>query len=119
MAEFNDPDIPLAINHKGLRKQWVGIGWVTEGAPKGDEVLVVERERQPISKTKYEVVQHPRSKKHLLFKVTTRAGYVYACASACEPDTFPKPNEASVQYHWKHSRHDFLPYDESSGKFTA
>lgn len=34
--------MPRVINDRGLRKQYVGIGWVTEGAAKGDETLVVD-----------------------------------------------------------------------------
>jgi len=66
---------------------------------------------------KFEVVTHPHSNKHLLLKVTSR-GRVYACASAWVEGVEPKPSPQYVQYHWKHSRHDFLPYDESGGKFT-
>jgi hypothetical protein len=69
-------------------------------------------------KTTFEVVRHPLSKNHLLFKVTTKSGYVYACASAWEPDVVPRPCANTVQYLWKHSQHDFLPYDESTGHFV-
>lgn len=64
---------------------------------------------------KYEIIPHPYSKKHVLFKVTTRIGRVYACASASVES---KPNLLTVQYAWKHNRHNFLPYDEGLGKYT-
>ena len=38
----NSERLPQVINLNGVRKQWVGIGWVDEGELKGDEVLVVE-----------------------------------------------------------------------------
>jgi hypothetical protein len=70
--------------------------------------------------THFEVVQHPHSPKHLLFQVTTRNGNVFACASAWDPDNEEpntKPIPQTVEYHWKHSRHDFLPYDSSTGSY--
>jgi hypothetical protein len=38
----NSKKIPLAVNHGGVRKVWVGIGWIANGKPKGDEVLVID-----------------------------------------------------------------------------
>lgn len=69
--------------------------------------------------TKFEIRDHPHSKKHLLFVVTTAKGYVYACASAWEDDgeDNPRPTPASVRYTWKHYRYYFLPYNESTGTF--
>ena len=71
-------------------------------------------------KTTFEFVQHPHSKLHLLMKVTTARGNVYACASAWEPgDSNEKPfRPQAVQYAWKHARHLFLPYDESTGRYV-
>lgn len=66
----------------------------------------------------YEVVPHPHSSGHLLFKVTDVHGHVFACASAWEPDNFPAPNFRTVMYHWRTNRKDFLPYNESTGTFT-
>ncbi len=63
-----------------------------------------------------QVRDHPHSEKHLLFVVTFR-GRVYACASAWEPGTEPKPSVDSVSYFWRHNRHQFLPYNESTGTF--
>ena len=36
----NSKKIPRAVNHDGVRKEWVGIGWIACGKPRGDEVLV-------------------------------------------------------------------------------
>lgn len=38
----NSKRIPLAVNHDGIRKEWVGIGWIASGKPRGDEVLVID-----------------------------------------------------------------------------
>ena len=69
--------------------------------------------------TKFEVRTHPHSKKHLLLVVTTARGLVYASASAWEEHyNTPKPTPDTVRYTWKHGRHFFLPYNESTGTFT-
>lgn len=39
----NSKKIPLAVNNGGVRKEWVGIGWITCGKPCGDEVLVIDK----------------------------------------------------------------------------
>lgn len=65
----------------------------------------------------YEVVEHPHSKEHLLMKVTNSKGRVFACASTWEKDIAPKPNAHMVKYIWKHSRHAFLPYNETTGTY--
>ena len=71
-------------------------------------------------KTKFEVVPHPLSKKkHILFKVTTASGYVYACTSEWTPEIRPKPDSRTVQYLWKHYRFEFLPYNEMDGTFVS
>ena len=41
LAFCNSDKLPQVINDDGHRKQWVGIGWVDEGALQGDEVKVV------------------------------------------------------------------------------
>lgn len=38
----NSKKLPLSVNDGGLRKEWVGIGWIETGEPHGDEVLVIE-----------------------------------------------------------------------------
>ena len=38
----NSKKLPLAVNDGGVRKEWVGIGWVEDGKPHGDEVIVIE-----------------------------------------------------------------------------
>ncbi len=72
--------------------------------------------------TKFEVRDHPHSKKHLLLVVTTAHGYVYASPSAWEAGTDleanPKPTPEAIRYSWKHHRHEFLPYNESTGTFV-
>jgi hypothetical protein len=69
--------------------------------------------------TRYEVVRHPHSPEHLLFKVTHR-GRVYASTCAWEPgEDNPVPNAQTVEYSWKHGRHQFLPYDESRGCYLS
>lgn len=69
--------------------------------------------------TKFEVRDRPHSNKHLLLVVTTARGYVYACPSAWEPGDSPKPSTESVRYTWKHYRHYFLPYNESTGNYCV
>lgn len=64
---------------------------------------------------KFEVAPHPFSKDHLIFKVYSR-GRCYACASASVES---KPTVQTVEYHWKHNRQDFLPYDQSQGRYTS
>ncbi|MGE0825239.1 MAG: DUF4326 domain-containing protein [Candidatus Binatia bacterium] len=39
----NSEKIPLAVNHDGVRKVWVGIGWIEDGKLRGDEVLVIDK----------------------------------------------------------------------------
>ncbi len=79
---------------------------------------------EKIGKTVFEVRQHPHSDKHLLLVVIFR-GRVYAQASAYDPDGFNmngenvKPTTSTVQYAWRHGRYEFLPYDESTGRFLA
>jgi hypothetical protein len=38
----NSKDLPQVVVAGGKRLRWVGIGWVDEGEPKGNETLVVE-----------------------------------------------------------------------------
>lgn len=40
LVNINSPDIPQTIEVGGARKRWTGVGWVDEGKPKGDEVLI-------------------------------------------------------------------------------
>ncbi len=37
---INDPDIPV-INDDGMRKRWVGIGWVDERECDGTETVLI------------------------------------------------------------------------------
>ena len=72
-------------------------------------------------RTSFEVVAHPYSDKHLLFKVIAK-GRVFACASAWEEgdegdEDNPKPTTSAVQYLWRHNRQCFLPYNETTGCF--
>jgi hypothetical protein len=47
---------------------------------------------------------------HILVKIYSR-GRVYAMRNAGSTD------EGTAIYHWKHSRNDFLPYNEATGCF--
>lgn len=38
----NSDRMPQVVNDNGQRKQWVGIGWITEGPAKGTEIKVVD-----------------------------------------------------------------------------
>ena len=38
----NSKNLPLAVNDNGVRKEWVGIGWIEVGKPRGNEVLVID-----------------------------------------------------------------------------
>lgn len=40
MAFLNSRRMPQIINDNGVRKRWVGIGWVDEGKPTGRETIV-------------------------------------------------------------------------------
>ena len=42
MERINHSKMPQVIELEGRRMQWVGIGWVDEGEPTGDETLVIE-----------------------------------------------------------------------------
>lgn len=41
LAFCNSKKLPLAVNDNGVRKEWVGVGWIENGEPHGDEALVV------------------------------------------------------------------------------
>ena len=43
LAFCNSKDLPSVVEMDGHRFQWVGIGWVNEGEPQGNEVLVVSK----------------------------------------------------------------------------
>jgi hypothetical protein len=38
----NSKRLPQVVEMDGHRFQWVGIGWVNEGVPEGNETLVTE-----------------------------------------------------------------------------
>ena len=38
----NSKKVPLAVNDSGVRKEWVGIGWIEDGKPHGDEVVLID-----------------------------------------------------------------------------
>lgn len=38
----NSGKLPLAMNDGGVRKEWLGIGWIEGGKPHGDEVRVID-----------------------------------------------------------------------------
>lgn len=42
----NGKKLPLAVNDGGIRKEWVGIGWIDGGKPRGDEVLVIDEPKK-------------------------------------------------------------------------
>jgi hypothetical protein len=42
LAFCNSDRLPQVVEMDNQRFQWVGIGWVNEGSPRGDEVLVVD-----------------------------------------------------------------------------
>lgn len=44
LAFCNSKRLPQVVEMDGKRLQWVGIGWVDEGDPHGNEVLVVNDE---------------------------------------------------------------------------
>lgn len=44
MAFRNSPKMPQVVNHDGVRKEWVGIGWIDCGPATGREVKVIEDE---------------------------------------------------------------------------
>ncbi len=42
LAFCNSKRLPLAVNDGGMRKEWVGIGWIDCGSPHGDETRLVD-----------------------------------------------------------------------------
>ena len=60
----NSKKLPPAVNDDGVRKEWVGIGWVEDGKPHGDEVLVVKD--KPKLTGRFGIVL-PRSRQVILF----------------------------------------------------
>lgn len=42
LAFCNSKRLPKLVNDNGVRKRWVGIGWVAEGTPTGREVRIEE-----------------------------------------------------------------------------
>ena len=42
----NGKNLPLAVNDNGVRKEWVGIGWIEVGKPRGNEVLLIDEPRK-------------------------------------------------------------------------
>lgn len=44
LAFCNSERLPTVVECNGKRLQWVGIGWVDEGKPRGDETLVINEE---------------------------------------------------------------------------
>lgn len=48
LSVVNSPKLPKAVDVAGVRKEWVGIGWVEVGKPEGDEVIVVEDGMMPV-----------------------------------------------------------------------
>lgn len=42
LAFCNSKKLPLAVNDGGVRKEWVGIGWIAGGNLRGDEVFVID-----------------------------------------------------------------------------
>jgi hypothetical protein len=43
LAFCNSKKLPLVVNDGGVRKEWVGIGWIASGKLRGDEVLVIDK----------------------------------------------------------------------------
>src|SRR4051794_35021966 len=41
LASCNSKKLPSAVNDDGVRKEWVGVGWIEGGKPHGDEVHVI------------------------------------------------------------------------------
>jgi hypothetical protein len=42
LAFCNSKKLLLAVNDGGVRKEWVGIGWIAGGKLRGDEVFVID-----------------------------------------------------------------------------
>jgi len=42
LSACNSKKLPLAVNDYGVRREWVGIGWIDVGKARGDEVVVVD-----------------------------------------------------------------------------
>lgn len=63
--------------------------------------------------TTAEITVHPTSQQHVLAKIITSSGRVYACSWA-EP--FPR-SANDVLRAWKEDRRNFLPYNETTGSF--
>ncbi len=48
LSTINSEKLPQAVDVAGVRREWVGIGWVEVGKPEGDEVIVVEDGMMPV-----------------------------------------------------------------------
>jgi len=60
----NSKKLPLAVIDGGVRKEWVGIGWIDDGKPHGDEVLIIDD--SPKLTGRFGIVL-PRSQQVILF----------------------------------------------------
>lgn len=43
LAFCNAKRMPQVVNDNGVRKRWMGIGWVNVGVPTGREIKVVDK----------------------------------------------------------------------------
>lgn len=41
----NSKKLPLYINDGGIRKHWIGIGWIAQGKATGREVKLIREEK--------------------------------------------------------------------------
>jgi len=60
MSVVNSPRIPNAVDDHGIRRQWVGIGWIACGKAHGDEVKIIdELKPDPTVKVPYKCTIPP------------------------------------------------------------
>ncbi|MBI4660944.1 MAG: hypothetical protein HY735_19085 [Verrucomicrobia bacterium] len=43
LSACNSKRVPLAVNDYGVRREWVGIGWIDVCEARGDEVVVLDK----------------------------------------------------------------------------
>lgn len=60
----NSKKLPQVVNDGGVRKEWVGLGWIEGGKPRGDEVRVIDE--SPKLEGRFGIVL-PKSNQVILF----------------------------------------------------
>ena len=84
----NSPKLPLVVSDGGVRKEWVGIGWVEDGPSRGDEVVVLDEGYE--SFIKCEIHIHTRE---ICWNHTPHVVYCHKCGDLICPKCAAKSLE--------------------------